>query len=286
MNREEKNTTQRDENDRINDPALHPVTRKNMRKTKKRLHIMQIIMIGVLTLIFVVGLMLAVMPLFEVGEIVVEGNVACTAEEIIAASGINIGDEMFSVFFDKLGETIQQNIFLECPNLRTVQVSCGFSKVTITVVEMETVMYTSTGAVWYSLNTDLRVLERNADPSAFSPFLKVKLPTVARVSVGTEIVFADQNLNYDYIVEFLNVLKENEVLDSVTYIDFSDKFSLSCVFGDQIRLEIGDLSNMETKLSRFADILREKGNEGYAVIDVSNTDKMTHQIIDFDELYN
>ncbi|MBQ9760026.1 MAG: hypothetical protein IJW16_01625 [Clostridia bacterium] len=292
MNREVKNQAPQKAaptiraTDETNDPSLHPVTRKNLKKTKKRLRILQIVMIVVVGLILITGLMLAIMPLCTVSEIVVEGNVACTAEEIIAASGIKEGDEIFSVFFAKSGGELQNQIFLACPNLRTIKISCGFSKVTITVTEMENVMYTSAGSEWYSLNTDLLVLEKNADPSAFSPFLKVKLPAVTSVTVGRKVAFANQNIDYGYIVELLEVFKRHDVMDSVTYVDFSDKLSLSCVFGDRIRLELGTLADTDTKFARFADVLREKGDVGYAVINVSNPSKPTYQAIESTELYD
>ncbi len=275
--------------DETDDPALHPVTRKNLKKTQKKLRVMRFVMIGLVSVILVVGLLLGILPLFHVSEIVVTGNKTRTAEEIIAASGIQEGDEIFAVISARGKGEIQNKIFDACPNLRTVKISCGFSRVTITVTEMENVMYASSGADWYAFNTDLRVLERNADPSAFSPFLRVKLPTVASAAVGGQIVFAKSEIDYGYIVGFLNLLEQYEVLQNVTYIDFSSKLSLSCVFADRLCLELGDMKDTDKKFEKLTYILRdltERGEEECYVIDVSDPSKATYRVVSPENLYD
>jgi hypothetical protein len=275
--------------DEAEDPSLHPVTRRNLKKTQKKLAVMRLVMIGLISAILIVGILLAVLPLFHVSEIVVEGNKTRSAEEIIAASGITVGDEIFAVISARGKGELQNKIFAACPNLKTVKISCGFSKVTITVTEMETVMYTSSGSDWYAFNTDLLVLERNADPSAFSPFLRVKLPTVARATVGGELVFAKSEIDYGYITGFLDLLEEYEVLENVTYIDFSSKLSLSCVFADRLCLELGDMKNTDKKFERLTDILREltaRGGEECYVIDVTDPGKATYRTVNRENLYD
>ena len=270
--------------DEANDPALHPVTRKNLKRNKKRQRTLQIMMIALVCMILISGLMLAIMPLFTVSEIVVEGNNVLTAEEIIDASGIRVGDEIFGVALGQ--KEIKLRIFDEHRNLRTIKISCGLSKVTITVTEMENVMYASAGSTWYSVNADMLVLEKNADPSAFSRFLKVKLPSIAGLAVGAKLTFSDPSVDYSYINGFLDALKAHGVMDKVTYVDFSNKLALSCVFGDQIRLELGALTEVDKKFEKLASVLSRQGSmEGYAVIDVSNPSEATLRPIEASALY-
>lgn len=267
------------------DPAsVHPVRRQRTNKNRKKLHLLRIAMLPVIALILITGLLLIILPSFHVKEIVVEGNTTYTAEEIIAASGIQIGDEMVSVFFDKSDRI--HKIFDACP-VQNAMITCGFSKVTITVTEIQNVMYTEGDGEWYSLDTELRVLEKNAEQSAFSSFLRVKLPTVAATVVGAPIVFSNPEINYDYIGSFIRTLEEYELLSTVTYVDFSDMRFLSCVIGDRIRLEVGNSSDMERKMTLFSDILKKRGNEGFFVIDVSNPlGEGTYKAISELELYD
>ena len=74
--------------DEAEDPSLHPVTRRNLKKTQKKLAVMRLVMIGLISAILIVGILLAVLPLFHVSEIVVEGNKTRSAEEIIAARAL------------------------------------------------------------------------------------------------------------------------------------------------------------------------------------------------------
>ena len=266
------------------DPAsVHPVRRQRTNKNRKKMHALQMIMLPVIALILITGLLLIIMPTFRVTEIVVEGNSTYTAEQIIAAAGIEVGDEMATVFFSK--SEIIHKIFDAYP-VQNAMISCGFSKVTITVTEIQNVMYTEGEGEWYSLDTNLRVLEKNAEQSAFSSFLRVKLPSVAATVKGAPIVFSNSEISYDYIGDLIETLAEYDVLSTVTYVDFSDKFSVSCVLGDRIRLELGGPSEMDRKMRLFFDILNTKGNESFAVIDVSNpSNGGTHQIISEAELY-
>ena len=266
---------------------VDPDYEKKKERKRLKLKLLKIGMCVVLTCAVIAGLLFLILPLFHVSEIVVEGNDRYyTAEEIIAASGIHEGEENFAVISARSNGVIQKKLFSGCPALKTVQISCGFSKVTIKVTEMKNMMYTAVGTSWYAVNGDLRMIEKSGTESRFSNFMKVKLPKVSGVTIGYPIAFANNSINYDYITDLLAVLEEYDVLDKVTYIDFSNKLYLSCVFGDRIRLNLGSLSDIEHKLDEFAKILRQKGGDEYAVIDVSITGQESYRIIFEDELYD
>lgn len=269
-----------------NPDALDPEYEKKKKKKKFKLKLLKIGMCAVLALGLLVGVLLLVMPLFHVKEIVVEGNDRYyTAEQIIETSGIQVGDEIFSVAFSRSNGEVSKKLFSACPALKTVRVSCGISKVTIEVTEMKNMMYCAVGEGWYAFNGDLRVTERSSSEKHFEHFMKVKFPKISGVSIGQQVEFIDPSINYDYIKELLAVLEEQNILDRVTYIDFSNKLYLSCVFGDQIRLNFGSMADMDHKLEEFGRILRKKGSDEYAVIDVSVKGQESYRVVQKDELY-
>ena len=104
--------------------------------------------------------------------------------------------------------------------------------------------------------------------------------------MGAKLTFSDPSVDYAYINGFLDALKTHGVMDKVTYVDFSNKLALSCVFGDQIRLELGALTEVDKKFEKLASVLSRQGSiEGYAVIDVSNPSEATFRQIEASALY-
>ena len=151
------------------DTSMHPVKRRRVQKNEKKLSVLRRVMIVVVILIFIVGMLLLTLPMLRVKSIVVEGNSFYTDEEIIEASGIKIGDEILSVLMAHRSREIDHRIYSKC-NLSTIRISCGLGKVTITVTEPRNMMYAEGEGEWISFDKELRVWEKNAEESAFSPF--------------------------------------------------------------------------------------------------------------------
>ena len=265
--------------------APRPAAHKHVQKNEKKLRILQLVMTVIVVMILIVGILLLTLPMFRVKTIVVEGNQFYSAEEIIAASGIKEGDEIWSVMSGHRSREIDNRIYSTCGYIRSIKISCGLSKVTITVTEVENLMYTGENGEWYAFDTNLHVWEKNAEESAFSPFLKVKLPPVLSAQKGQSILFASNDITYGYVGDLIGFLDDADVLEHVTYIDFSNKFSVSCVIEDTVRMELGNMSAIDRKLECFYAILAEKNSADYAVIDVSDPTKATYRKISYEELY-
>lgn len=224
------------------------------------------------------------MPCFRVKKIEVVGNSIYSAEQIVAATGIGEGTELFSLLFDGID---YDRFYAECPYVRGVTLSYHPASVSITVTEARNVMYTQlTTGEWISFDETLQVYEKVWDNSAFSSFLHVRLPQIASAEVGSVIGFSDSGFTYDYVSELLAYLQAYQVLGEVNYIDFSSRISLSCVFGGRIRLELGTMSEIDTKLDRFYGLLQDLGSFEYAVINVSNPQKCICNVdVDAEDLY-
>ena len=261
----------------------HPTPMRSIRKHEKKLQKIRLAMICILVMVALVGALLLILPLFRVSRIEVEGNSIYSDAEIIAAVGITKGEEILPVFFKGVDPTF----YTSCCYVRDVKISYGFTKVKITVVEVEHVMYAEIGdGEWISFDNELRVLDKQSDSSAFSAFLKVKLPKVSSAELNAQIAFENASITYDYIPTLLELLKQEKILENVNYIDYSDKFHLSCVMEERIRLELGDLSEGNLKMKLFYGILTEKREEsGCMMIDVSNVQASFFRPIGAEELY-
>ena len=224
-------------------------------------------------MILVLGTLLAVLPMFRVQNVEIEGCEFYQYEQILAASEIEVGrDESMSLD----GNAIAQKILKACPYVRSCTVVTLPFSVKITVVEKEDVMVTEFGGYYASFDRNFEVLEIIKDgEERFSPFLYVKLPSISELQMGKTIRFADEG-DRSYIHLLYDELQKNGVADNVTYIDFSERFSVSLVLSDHFWVELGKVSDVELKLRLVEETLKKKEEGGtdlskeYAIINVSD----------------
>ena len=139
------------------------------------------------------------------------------------------------------------------------------------------------------MDRNLRVLEiKTNGEEAFSPFLRVKLPTVSVAQVGYNLQFVDAGADLSYLTQLLDLLAERNLLGEVTYVDFSQRFSLSFILSNSTRVEIGALRDMNIKLTLIEEELRQHpiDHNIYALIDVSNTSKPIYKQIAAENLFD
>lgn len=267
-------------------------TQPQMRQPQRRKpneNVLRILRFGMLisgAVILVLALAMLIIPTIKINKIVVEGNSFYDDEYVIKKAGIAIGDELFGWNMQESCDAIMANY----PYASDIYVSITFPfTVKIEIVEKPTVMYAEYQNKYISFDRTLRVLEMKTDgEEIFSPFLRVKLPSIAAAQVGSPIQFADTNADVSYLTQLLDVLSERELLDRVTYVDFSEKFSLSFVLSNSVRVEIGALKDMSVKLSLLAQEMQNHPiSQGTcAVIDVSNTSKPVRREIAAESLFD
>ena len=271
---------------RISEDEVQPQVREPKRRkpNEKVLGILRFGMLASGAVIVVLAITMLILPVFKINKIVVEGNSYYDDETVAQMAGISAGDELF-------GWNMQDacNALIEAyPYASDIYISINFFTVKIEIVERPTVMYAEHQNQYFSFDRSLRVLEIKTDgEEAFSPFLRVKLPTVSNVQIGYTIQFANAGADISYLTQLLDVLATRSLLENVTYIDFSERFSLSFVFSGSARVEIGELKDMDKKLTLLEEELHKTpiNHNIYEVIDISNTSKATRREIDADNLF-
>ncbi len=266
------------------DQLLSPDRPPHARRKKPNqtlLRRLRVVMLCLGSGVLLVGLLLLLLPMLRVSGIEVTGNHYQTTEEILAAAGLETGDELLAL--DLQG--VVDRIVKECPYVERVSVRVSFFTVKIEIEERTQVMYTEYGGSFLSFDGNFRVLEMTEGEGALSPFLSVKLPAVRSASVGARLVFAEQT-DMSYVGKLLTALEEAGLYATVTYVDFSERFSLSFVLEGRCRVETGRIADIEEKLTLAQRILAEKGGvaAGYAVVDVSDTEKPTYRAVDASEI--
>ncbi len=266
---------------RVNAPTGgYPAHLSRKKKKESMLAIVRIAMLALAFAIVLVGLLLLILPMFRVNRIEVVGNSYYTEEQIIEASGITVGQETLECL--EMGSEICDRIETACP-YATVEILHAPFFVRISVTEQQGMMYTEHEGVFYSLDRSMRVYEMRESASGFEGFLRVTLPEIYEISVGKQIVFASDDTAY--IDQALAFVEENELGESLTSLDLSRKYGVSYLLQEKCRVELGNVTQIDTKHSMALEILKEKNDpETYAVINVSNPQKPTYRAVGMSEV--
>ena len=283
MNTQNATTTRiRISEDEVQSQVRVPQRRK---PDPKVLSILRFGMLASGAVIVVLSFIMLFLPVFKINRIVVEGNTYYDDAAVIEMAGIAVGDELFGWNMQKSCDALLENY----PYASDIYISINFFTVNIEIVEKKTVMYAEYQNQYFSFDGSLRVLEIKTDgEEVFSPFLHVKLPAVANVQAGYMIQFAEDEIELSYLTQLLQVLSERNFLEDVTYVDASERFSLSFVLANATRVEIGALKDMNVKLTLVEEELRKNpiDHNIYAVIDVSNTSKPIYREIAAENLFD
>lgn len=272
---------------RISEESMQPQMSHPQRR-KPNPTVLRVLRLGMLAsgaLILVLTLALLILPAFKIQNIVVEGNSFYDDEYVIKKSGIALGDELFGWDMQKSCDAIMASY----PYASDIYVSIEFFTVKIEIVEKPSVMYADYQNQYFSFDRTLRVLEILTDgEERFSPFLRVKLPAVAGVQIGAPIQFTESGEDLSHLLQLLDFLTERNLMERVTYVDSSNRFSLSFILSGSVRVEIGALRDMGIKLNLLQEELKKHPitETACAVIDVSNTAKPVWREIDRDTLFD
>ncbi len=256
-------------------PSVQRTHQAPRRKKKTDSALFRALRIGMLlcgSLILLLGTLLMLLPLFKIKKIPVSGNHYYSAEEIIAAAGVNAGDELFAFNLNDA----KQGILEKCLYIERVTVSSRPASIRIEVTEYQNVRYTEFNDVYFSFDENFRVLEKRNSP--FEEFPYMELPLIKSLSMGGIIKFENEELDLSYIRTLTQALETKGILDSVSSMDVSDRFSLSYTLNGKCSVELGDMSNLEVKLELAEKAIAEKGGaEQIGTFDVSDAKKASYR---------
>ena len=188
----------------------------------------------------------------KIESIEVKGINRYTKEQIVEASGISVGQNLYAI--NK--KTSISHITTEYPYINSVVIRRNLpSKLVFRITEEEPIYYTEICGEYFVLSETLRVLERRKDmPSTEDePLVKLILSEVKSAVVGETIVF-DKEITFEYIDGFMQAVCSHETADDLTEIDLSRKYNIYVRYQDRFEIYLGDSSETDMKL-KFAKLM-------------------------------
>ena len=262
------------------------------------------IKIALIALAVTTILVLAAVLFIKVDSIEVTGDVTMFNEsEVIAASGIDIGDGLFSLPTWEISKNIKKNM----PLAESVTVTkTPFGKVTIDIKLRKLDYFTKIGDKYYAIDESLTVLDSNASGSKYSAYgaVLVKLPAVREPILGQPLVFYDtveeeneegetlyelrDESFYRYVSKFLTALSESKYHAAANGVILTEKFDVTLIYDGKYQIRFGSVSDLDVKLRILDEILEGGSLEHYDLVsvDISDTARPTARpdlTLDFSE---
>ncbi len=183
---------------------------------------------------------------FNVEEVIVTNATIYTEEEIIAASGINIGDNLFLIDTDKVRENLT-NQFVLIEDSMVQRVLSGRAEITIREATPKYVF--RTGAQFAVVSEQLKVLSTTELLSGI---------TIYGVDIShlSEFDYFDitDNEAAEIAIRIIEEYSENGVFE-ISYIDLSNILDIKVYFDGRVMVSLGGQSSLDSKIKLSAHVL-------------------------------
>lgn len=271
----ERHRIERKENERL-DHLRKKQKLKAKRRTRKRISRSTwkslLIMGGV-----VLAVVLSMLIFFRVGNaeehILISGNQYYSKEEIIAASGVESGDNLLIVSRGR----VAGNLIEKLPYISSVQVTRQLPDTLIIRVTEHAVSYAveDENGDTYLITADGKAVGA-ADALTSRQHIAVEGITIQTPETG-QIVSpaADKDSaiaakgQFDAMTQLLNELEKAELVKSITLISVPSAYDLEITYDSRFTVRLGNTENLDYKLEYLKQVVKELADYQSGTIDLS-----------------
>ncbi len=230
--------------------------RAKINKLKRKLLLLSLIII-------ILVLILLFTPLLQIKKINCTGNSKISADEIVEASKIKIGDNLIRTSKSKAIDLIN-----DIPYIKSVEVSKKFpSTIDIKIVECKVHSYVVVNKKYIYLDDEGKVLE-----------ISDKLPEQGRTllvagkikSHEVNQIIEFENASYiDTYKTLVQMLESSAFSGMVTNIDIADASNLNFTVNEEFTVVLGDIGNLDYKINILAtDIYHSPESTKTGIIEI------------------
>lgn len=208
------------------------------------------------TVLFIAAIIFGVLSVtvfFNVETVIVSGSSMYGAEEIIAAAGINGGDNMIRKNMGKAAEKITSQLtYIETAVIKRRLPS----SLEITVEPcVETACFQEEDG-FFIVSRSGKILKRTEDPRRDMPVFYGATPAEG-MDIGMKFASDDENRT-EIIYELLERSLTTGFASDITSFNVADRLNISCIYDDRITIELGVISDMDYKFRMAEAIISTK----------------------------
>ena len=229
------------------------------------------------TLIIFAAILAGCVVFFRVNTMVVEGNSRYTAEEIIAASGVQQGDNLFTLNKSKM----VSQILTRLPYVDDLSINRRLPDTLIFyVTESVPVAWIESEGTCWLLDHRCKILEAG-DSSITQGLPEVMGLTPVDATVGNRLTVNPEEQNkLDRLREFFTAIAGRQMTGSLTsFIDLSSENEIRFGYGDNMTVIFplnGDYDQETYELKRALESMDERGIPRTGTLDQNYEGRETH----------
>ena len=243
---------------------------KKRRKYTRKKGIGRIIYGPVAFLLILAVLFFGLSVFFKIEDFEVVGNKAYARSEIIEASGIKTGDNLFFV----RKATASEKICEALPYIHDVKISKELpNTIILTVTENAPIASVLIGGEYWVIDSSAKVLEKTnlaiADELIQIDGLHPETPVLNnKLAVPDE----EKNSLRDLIL-ILQSLMESDVYLGVTYLDVSNISRITFYYGGRFEILLGGANDVEYKMEMLQEVVSQLEENERGRIDLSRSNE-------------
>jgi len=221
-------------------------------------------------LLILIALIVGSVVFFRVGSIEVTGNERYSSQEIIDATQVEQGDNLFRLNTPK----ISQSLISELPYIRSASVGWDLPDgLIVTVTECQAVACINTESGWFLIDSRGKLLEQGS--AAF----KQQVPEAKGIaplspSPGQHIVVTEsEQLRLDALSGLLTAMEDRNLLPGLLYLDLSSNSTVTFGYTNRFTVEIPLSCNYEYKMRAMEFVIENLEENETGLIDLTRDDK-------------
>ena len=209
--------------------------------------------LAVLLTLALIGFLLARSTVFVLRSVQVEGDVTrYTPQQIADIAGVSMYQSIFSINEGQLRQAVESNRYLRFEGMQIVYPD----GLILRVSERQPSATVTYLGVMFVLDDEGRVLDQY---SADSETLDVPVVTglkIKRLAIGEELQ-TEMQWQTQAVQKVLAVLARSELTGRAVELNAENSDNLYLMTTDGLKIELGDVENMETKISIAQEVLRQ-----------------------------
>lgn len=220
------------------------------------------IIIAFMLLAAIVGLSV----FFKISSISVEGAGIYTADDVVAASGIEVGDSIFFVGQSTAALRIKNAL----PYVDEVRVQRRLpDTVVIEVTESYPIAYIRSGDDVWIIDKNAKLLEKAGESGAAGK-IEVRGVVPIEPTVGGALALGDANaLQLTYLKSVLSAFLTDGLRDGVTWLDMTSISDIRFDYQGRFTVKLGNGENLSDKLWMMGKVIADRQDSDQGTVDVS-----------------
>ena len=217
-------------------------------------------------LLICAALVLGMSVFFRVAKVEVVGNSIYTAEEVVEASGIGTGDNLF--FINRFSAA--SRIFSKLPYVDKAKVTRALpNRVTITIQESSAMAYVQADDGYWVVDQNCKLL-KSVTESELTGLARVDGITPVEPKVGEVLNAGDADApKVTYLAAILGQLLTRDMASKVTVIDLSDASNPGFTYDGRFTVRLGANENVEYKFGMLQSAVSQLTDSDAGTIDLS-----------------